>query len=331
MHTREDELEAFKREIDLRDYAAAQGFVEDRRASSIHDAGMRHRDTDEKILIGMGHDDHWVYYSVRPLGSQGSIIDFIQKRQGVNLGQVRRELRPWLAGHVSVPPPPPGRPARLKAIAVDLSAVREAYDAAQGLLGHHRYLCDARAIPASLLASERFAGRMRIGAEYGNVLFPHWNKDKQICGFEKKNSGFTGFSSHGTKGLWCSAAQDNDRRMVIAETTIDALSYAALFGYEDARFFSIAGQMNPHQPALLNLAMQKTPEGSRIILAVDHDSGGDMLADFIEPIFRHVRDMLGRTDLELVVHHPEIHGQDWNDVLRGRGDPNPPTATPQPL
>ena len=26
----------------------------------------------------------------------GSIIDFVQKRQGMNLGQVRRELRGWL-------------------------------------------------------------------------------------------------------------------------------------------------------------------------------------------------------------------------------------------
>ena len=174
---------------------------------------------------------------------------------------------------------------------------------------------------------------MRIG-EYGNVLFPHWNKDasggKKLCGFEKKNSGFTGFSSHGMKGLWCSAATDQDRRMVVAETTIDALSYAALFGYDDARFFSIAGQMNPHQPALLNQAMQKMPAGSKIILAVDHDAGGDAIAEYIEPIYKHVRDTIGRTDLELVIDRPEIHGQDWNDVLRGRGKASRPTASPQP-
>ena len=76
--------------------------------------------------------------------------------------------------------------------------------------------------------------------------------------------------------------------------------------------------------------MQKTPEGSKIILAVDHDSGGDAIADYIEPIFRHVRDTLGRTDLELVIDRPEIHGQDWNDVLRGHGGHHRPAASPLP-
>lgn len=320
---RETELEAFKSKIDLRDYAADLGYLIDRRGTSRNSAAMVHSDGD-KIIVGMGHDDHYVYFSVRDPADKGSIIDFDQRRNGGTLGDVRKRLRPFLGGssssvgHSATRPPACSSYGRLEPVVTDLPAVQAEYNAAQKLLGSHPYLNTTRSIPAALLASDRFAGRMRIG-EYGNVLFPHWNVDssggKQLCGFEKKNEGFTGFASGGIKGLWCSNGTDQDKRLVIAETAIDALSYAALFGYDDVRFFSIGGQMNPDQPALLNRAIRSMPESSQVILAVDHDDGGQMIAEYIQPIFDHVHGVLGRGDLSLIVHHPPTAGQDWNNVL----------------
>lgn len=319
---RETELEAFKSRIDLRDYAADLGYAIDGRATSRNSAAMAHDDGD-KIIVGMGTDQHYVYFSVRDPADKGSIVDFDQRRNGGTLGDVRKRLRPYLSGVGSARPPAAsqGRPpacssyGRLEPVVTDLNAVRGEYNAAQIVAGHHPYLTDQRGVPAALLASPRFAGRVRTDRR-GNVLFPHWNDDKQICGFEKKNDGFTGFASGGTKGLWCSNATDQDKRLVIAETAIDALSYAALFGHDDARFFSIAGQMNPKQPALLNRAIRAMPTGGRVVLAVDHDDGGRMIAEYIQPIFDHVHRVLGRSDLSLEIDHPPTAGQDWNDVLR---------------
>ena len=321
---RETELEAFKSRIDLRDYAADLGYAIDGRATSRNSAAMAHHDGD-KIIVGMGADKHYVYFSVRDPADKGSIVDFDQRRHGGTLGDVRKRLRPYLTGGASRPTPSPERPpacssyGRLEPVVTDLDAVRREYEDARPVAGSHPYLTDRRGIPAELLASPRFAGRIRTDRR-GNVLFPHWNEDKQLCGFEKKNEGFTGFASGGTKGLWCSTAHERDTRLVIAETAIDALSYAALFGHRDARFFSIAGQMNPRQPALLNRAIRAMPEGGRVVLAVDHDDGGSMIAEYIQPIFDHVHRVLGRGDLSLVIDHPPTDGQDWNDVLRdGRG------------
>ncbi len=67
----------------------------------------------------------------------------------------------------------------------------------------HPYLENERALPASLLEAERFAGRVRMDAR-GNAVFPHFDQEG-LCGYEIKNKGFTGFSSGGTKGLWLSA------------------------------------------------------------------------------------------------------------------------------
>ncbi|MEE9403767.1 MAG: hypothetical protein V3V20_02635 [Algisphaera sp.] len=59
MTTRQDELEDFKRKINLSEYVADQGYELDRKASSRNSVGMRCEG--DKIIIGMGHDQHWVY------------------------------------------------------------------------------------------------------------------------------------------------------------------------------------------------------------------------------------------------------------------------------
>lgn len=316
MDDRRSELETFKRQINLTEYAVSHGFEVDRRASSRNSVGLAHPSGD-KIIVGMGHDEHWIYFSVRDPADSGSIIDFDQLRNGGTLGDVRKRLRQW-RGHGTASPtrPPASRfVERLEPVVTNHIAVRAAYEAAQPVEGHHRYLTTTRCLPPALLVSDRFAGRIRIDHR-GNALFPHWNAEKLICGFEIKNDGFTGFAPGGTKGLWCSSPSDQDRRMVIAETAIDALSYAALFGHEDARFFSISGQMNPSQPGLLNRAIRAMPQGSQIIAAVDHDDGGQMIAEYLEPIFEHVRTLGGRGDLTFTIDHPPTAGDDWNDVCR---------------
>src|SRR5580658_6086196 len=89
------ELESFKISIDLRSYAASQGYVLDSRSSCRGSAVMRHENGD-KVVIRRDIDSHYVYFSVRDDGDHGSIIDFVQRRLKLSLGDVRKELRQWL-------------------------------------------------------------------------------------------------------------------------------------------------------------------------------------------------------------------------------------------
>jgi hypothetical protein len=130
-----------------------------------------------------------------------------------------------------------------------------------------------------------------------------------------KNVDFTGFASGATKGLWCSQIGPGDRRLVIAETAIDALSYAALKYQPHSRYVSMAGELNPDQPFLLEAAMKKLPAGGQVVLAVDHDAGGDKIGAEIESIFQSI----GRPELALVHDVPQTPGEDWNDQLRTPG------------
>ena len=90
---RNDELEQFKTGINLAEYAAAQGYQLDRKESCRNSAVMRRESDNDKIIIATDIDGHGVYFSVRDDQDNGSIIDFVQSRQRLNLGQVRKELR----------------------------------------------------------------------------------------------------------------------------------------------------------------------------------------------------------------------------------------------
>ncbi|MEM9702407.1 MAG: toprim domain-containing protein [Planctomycetota bacterium] len=322
MDERARELEAMKTEINLSAVAAACGFEVDRRSSSRNSVVMRHPDG-EKIIVG-NDAGHWVYWAVHG-GHAGSVLDFVMHRQGKNLGEARRELRGWMTGGTFSPPtalPRTQYAERPEPVAKDVLAVRARYEAAQPLDRPHPYLNTTRCIPAALTASGRFAGRVRIDGR-GNVLFPHWNQDG-LCGFEVKNHGFTGFAPGGTKGLWGSHIRDTDRRLVIAETAIDALSYAALFDDGRTRYVSTAGKMNPHQPELIARAVVKLPPcEAELVAAVDHDAGGTAIAKDLLAAVQEVAAM----GVRYLVDRPERSGSDWNDVLREQAGDAPNQAT----
>ena len=322
-----DELDEFKRRVNLTEYAAARGYALDRRASSRNSAVMVHPAGD-KIIVARAEDGHWIYFSVRDAGDHGSIVDFVQRRQGGTLGDVRKALRPWTGGAAAHPiarPPPSAFVPDLQHIPCDLAAARAAYEATRPIEGRHPFLEDVRRIPAAVLARPEFADRVRADGR-GNAVFPHFNRDG-LCGYEVKNRGFTGYATGGVKGLWLSRVAPGVRRLVVAETAIDALSYAALRGEPATRYASTAGELNPDQPHLLALTMNALPDGGEVVLAVDHDAGGTKIGGRIEAAFAAA----GRPGLSLRYDRPPTPGADWNDELRAAaGDPPPPPCRPKP-
>lgn len=304
------ELQTFKTAIDLRAYAAAHGYQLDAKASWRGTSVMRHPVTNDKVIIKRGMDGHYVYFSVRDDRDNGSIIDFVQFRQGLSLGAVRKELRPWIGQPpVPVPPFPP-----LHKTEKDRMKVEAAYAKMRDCVDGHPYLERRRALPASLITSERFAGRIRIDV-HGNAVFPHFDAEG-LSGYELKNVEFTGFASGGTKALWLSNELPDDARLVITEAAIDALSHAVLFPDIHARYASIGGKPNPQQPELIRAAAARMPHGSEIVAAMDADADGRKLAEVVRDAVK----LTGRADLRFVMQEPE-GAKDWNDQLRAKPQP----------
>ncbi len=312
MKGRPDELEDFKTRVNLTEFAAAHGYALDRKASSRSSAVMVNG-ADDKIIVAVAEDGHWVYFSVRDPSDNGTIIDFAQRRHGGTLGQVRQTLRPWLgsSGAVAVPRVDPARYASsLSRVSRDLVSVRARFEGMAPVRPDNPYLVGKRRIPAWLLALPAVAETIRID-ERGNVCFAHHNEDG-LCGYEIKNVEFTGFASGGIKGLWSVAVEDPVRVLVVTETALDGLSYVAIRGGRETRVVSIAGQTNPQQPGLLRRAMHELPSGGRVVSAMDRDAGGDSLTEQIKSIFAEIN----RDDLDFVDDRPGTLGADWNDELR---------------
>jgi hypothetical protein len=301
----DDELEAFKTNINLTEYAASLGYEMDQRESSRNSVIMRHSSGD-KIVVARGLDRHWIYFSIRDDTDSGSIIDFIQNRTGDSFGQIRQKLRPWVGYGRPVKRPPVKCYARhVEPSSKDLARVLAAYNRTRAVT-RHLYL-EFRGLPASLLSDPRFDRRIFMD-QRKNAVFPHWNASG-ICGFELKNKGFTGFSPGGEKGLWISRTGKNYTRLVIAESAIDALSHAAIFPDPAARYSSTGGKMNPQQPALIREAILKLPLEGEVIAATDADEDGRKMAEQIKGISLEA-------ERAFIRHEPPIEGTDWNDQIR---------------
>ena len=298
------ELDVFKREIDLRQFALSLGYEMDRRESWRGSTVLR-RGAD-KIVVKRNGNGHYVFLSVRDDSDNGTLIDFLQRRQNLSLGAVRQILQPWISKPATSPQFP-----KLEPTSPDRMPVESAYRHMANAL-RHRYLEHERRLPASLLSSPRFAGRVRIDRR-GNAVFPHFDA-AGLCGYEIKNTRFTGFAAGGEKVLWFSHTGPNDRRWVLTESAIAALSHAALFpdAEDRTRYASLGGKPNSQQPGLLRATIATLPERSEIVAAFDADEAGRLLVDMLRLAVAGVATGIGSAGLIFKAHLPAQEGDDWN-------------------
>jgi hypothetical protein len=141
-----------------------------------------------------------------------------------------------------------------------------------------------------------------------------------LCGYEIKNRGFTGFAAGGEKGLWWSHIRRTDRRLILAESAIDAVSHGALFpdAEDQTRYASLGGTPSRRQMALLQAAIAKLPQDAEIVAAFDADPAGRKLASEVREAVASMAGRTGRSDLIFTAHLPMQEGEDWNIVLQNR-------------
>lgn len=319
---RDDELQAFKK-INLSVIASAYGFVVDKKETTRHTTMMR-RDN-EKIGITQ-KNGVYLFASNRDQDVAGTAIEFVAQfaEPGANLGRVRQILRPFMGGaHLTtVLKDYKGKyvkDIRGSSSEIDYLGIATRIANFPKIEGHNDYLCNERAIPASLLEHPRVKGRVRW-SDRGSLIFPHYgtpdnnpqNPERALCGYEIKGN-VSMFSKGGRKGLFASAGFATDNILAVSESGVDGLSYLALHGAEDTRVVSIAGQLNDYQPELLKAAIGKMKPGSTIVGAFDADAAGDKFCEALMQIVGNC----GRSDIDFRDHRPE-RGQDWNQVLKNK-------------
>lgn len=293
----------FKQQINLTQYAAYLGYEIDPKKSTRSSIVMR--SGADKIIISR-RGTNWVYFSVSDDHDNGTIVNFIQNRTHKTIGEIGRELQEWVGGAVTLPEP--------KRYVQDVE--EQNYDPARvttifkrcRVAHNHAYLEEGRGIPARVLQSERFKGRIYTD-RYGNAVFPHYN-EKSICGLELKDAQKAVFVQGSEKTLWRSNVRAGDDILIISEAVIDALSYAVLFPMETALYAATGGGMSPEQAEIIKSAVSRFTNLKRIILITDNDTGGDRLATKIQSAIQG-SSFTG----EIIRHSPQPRGADWNNIL----------------
>ena len=303
---RSEELDRFKSEINLVEYAQSVGYEIDRQKSSQNCIVLKDSAGD-KILVGVDlSDHHYFYYSVRDERDRGSVIDFIQNRKRLNLGEVRKELRPWLNGshspaYSSREPAPSPIPT-----SKDSHKILAQFESFQAI-SNHSYL-NGRGISQETISDRRFEGTIYTD-QRGNAVFPHRDRSG-VCGYEIRNHQFKGFSNGGTKGLWVSRSSQDDQRLVICESPIDCLSYHQLFPDAQTRYFATGGTLSEFQKDLLRTAMERLhSKGGEIIIAVDKDDAGQEMTQELKQIAPQTAQ---------IYRHVLEHQKDWNEALQAQ-------------
>lgn len=302
----DQELEHFKTRIDLREFAAAQGYELDNYETTKSYAVMRNSHGD-KVIIHQNSSGQWLYCCTKNSEDKGTIIDFLIWR-GLGqrqIGKVRMLLREWKGGSGELSEY--FKAHKPRPMARDRAAVVLEWEQARPV-SSLSYLI-GRGIGRALLELPAFAEAVRVDHK-GNVLFPHYD-EQGLCGFEVKNNGFTGFSGGGKKGLWFSKPDQSARTLVFCESAIDAISYYAFNSdhAKDLRVMSTGGSVSREQLELARRSMEKLPPGSRVVLAFDADEGGEKLAE----------EVLAVAPGSVFVHRelpPVGMGKDWNEALK---------------
>jgi hypothetical protein len=297
---------ALKQSVNLSQYAAGQGYELDRKKSTRSSLVMRHAATGDKIIVSK-KGANWVYFSVHDDRDNGTIVDFIEKRTSKSLAEIGRELAAWSGGAGALP---------VYAIpdvqeqVYDVARIRRAFQWMKPTTAHP-YLITERKIPADVLKHPRFSGRI-FQDRYGNAVFPHQN-GQGLCGLELKNTDKGVFMRGSEKALWLGNIDPADTVLILAEAAIDALSHFAMFRPQNASYGVVSGGMKDNQFSCLMDIIQKMPKLEKIILAVDHDQGGEKIASRIENY------LAGKFTGEIIRHLPTDEGMDWNNVLKREG------------
>jgi hypothetical protein len=298
------ELERFKIEINLVEYAMSYGYNQlDHNKSCKTATVLRRRKDNGKIAVMRGYDGHWLYYDFRQaLG--GSVLDFVMQHKGCTLGQARKELR--MTSNINSLSSPTAPFFVPRPTTKDRHKVAQDYANAKLLTKSNGYLAK-RGIYLKDLISKRFLGVIRID-QHKNVCFPYWDLDG-VAGLEYRNFNFKAYTQGGSKGLWRSNLMKQDIKAVICESPIDAISYAKMHpdSYDQIRYFATCGQISHRQWGLLNGLVQKYQNLKMVIvLAFDNDPAG---TNYIHQF--QVRYPFMEFGLDL----PYKQGLDWNDVL----------------
>ncbi len=290
-----NELNKFKREINLAEFVTSFGYHVDKEKSSINAPVMRHENGD-KIIVGKSKSDsHYIYFNPNDDSDNGTIIDFIQKRLGENLGHLRKRLRAWLHN------PQPQEKINIKASTKDALGIATKWDNLQGEYPIFKGFQGIRTSVVSDLIRNKKAKMI------GDNMYFMLNDVNGICGIEKRTSEGKKYIEKGSKkGVFTDGKLREGKRIIFFESPIDMLAYKELGHGEKGDYCCCTmGSLGDTAKEAIAFILENN-QTAEVVYAVDNDQAGMGIAEQIKELDK----VEGRT------HQYDLpDAKDWKDEL----------------
>jgi hypothetical protein len=225
---------------------------------------------DDTLVVFKGRGNDWMYFNSHDDRDKGSVIDWMKNR--VNSGRiVGIEQQPgrnvWqtvndhFRAYLNLPE---DQRAKLELPPISETAPGEKFQSIYTKdcrpLENTTYL-ESRGIDKATLQNPQFAGRIlnqfhtvqkegMPAKTFANTAFPAYHEGR-VVGLELKGEGYKGQApeSEFSRSLWLSKLPDGRpaAHMVVAESALDALSYAQMHPGEKALYASTAGVLTQNK------------------------------------------------------------------------------------
>jgi hypothetical protein len=106
--------------------------------------------------------------------------------------------------------------------------------------------------------------------------------------------------------LWASRYRPSDRKLVIAERPVDALSYGQARGEQNACYLAVGSELTPRRRTQIAHLLAELPTGMTVVVASGRDRAGHQLATDLQALAPQIK--MERAQPEL--------GARWNDEIQ---------------
>ena len=293
---RQQEIEEFKRNINLALYAEDFGYSLDKNKSSTNTFILK--SAEDALVVSINRNSHWQYFnSNNDAKDQGTIIDFLQNRTALNFGQIRKKLREFSGYREGFQTPIP------IVDKTDINRVKNFIKHCKPVV-ENEYLY-SRDISFETLNAPLFKNRILEGYK-GAAIFPHYGHDG-ITSYEVTNKDFKHFPDFGKRGLWLSRAPTQVDRVVFLESPVEALSYYQ-YHKEPVNTLLVSGSGNWSKSAdALILVLAEKYRSAVLVAGFNNDKGGYLQTERLEKILS--------SEFKLTKEYPIGDGADWNKLL----------------
>ncbi len=281
--TPQDELLArFSKEVDLPAYLGQRGYEVVPDAKNAAYIALAHKPSGRILLVARDADGRgWTYKDATDPRDRGSVADYLERHERLS------------------------RPAALERVVACLDPRRRDVPEAVAYRAHlhdkPRALVEAESRHALAVRerAEALKALARVGIRTSTM--PEW----RVGALEGGAIAVDKILSEPAE-IWASRYKPTDKKLIIAERPIDALSYGQSKGERDACYLAVGGELTPRRKTQIAHLLADLPAGMSVVIACGRDQAGRQLAGELQRLAPQIK---------MERAQPEF-GARWNDQVQ---------------